>query len=94
LDEQKAGAFERELAVYEKHKPDLLKRAQGQYVVVYGDTLIGPYSDYTDAYREGVRAFGDVEMLIKQILPEDPVTFSPTIGSVASDVVFPCQFSI
>jgi hypothetical protein len=93
-DKKDTTPFEREQKEYERQKQSLLARAQGQYVVVHDDTLIGPYSSYGAAYNEGVKVFGSVPMLIKQVLPEDPVSFAPTVGTVRGNAVFNCQFSI
>ena len=86
--------FAREMAEYDRQKSALLSHAMGQFVVVREETLIGPYSTYAEAYNEGVRNFGPVPMLIKQVLPQEPVSFAPTVGTLANDGLFRCQYSI
>lgn len=87
-----APSFERELAVYESRKSDL-EKFLGQYVVICGETLIGPYATYSDAYTEGHRTFGDCAMLIKQILDDEPVSFTPMIGVSTRQDSVTCRFT-
>jgi hypothetical protein len=86
--------FEQETATYERQKPALLTHSLGQFVVVLGDTLIGPYASYNDAFNEARRVFGDAAVLIKQVLPEEPVSFAPVVGTINSNAVLNCQYSI
>ena len=47
--------FDRERATYERHKPDLLKTAEGQWVVIVGDELIGPLESGEEAELAGYK---------------------------------------
>lgn len=86
-------SFERELETYGRHKDQLLEQnAEGQYVVVVGDSLIGPYPTHQAAYTEGLRTFGSVPMLVKQVLRDEPVSFSPFIGVVKTLPENVCQY--
>jgi len=91
-DPKKAKPFEREQAVYEKNHDDLIKSALGQFVVIYADRMIGPYPTYADAYQEGLRSFGDVIMLIKQVVEEEPVN-SPIFGATKNQANLTCRFT-
>jgi hypothetical protein len=93
MTDHSSADFAKETEVYNRQKEALVQRALGQFVVVHGDTLIGPYASYNDAFNEGVRNFGSVPMLIKQILPDDPISFAPTVGTVANDAVLSCLSS-
>jgi hypothetical protein len=84
-------SFETELATYAGHRDRLLEKAEGQFVVVFGDTLIGPYPTHQDAYTEGLRTFGNAPMLIKQVLRDEPVSFAPFIGVVKTEPESVCQ---
>ena len=62
--------FDRERATYERHKPELLKTAEGQWVVIVGDELIGPMENGEDAERAGYERFGLGPLYLKQVLAE------------------------
>lgn len=72
-----------ELKTYDRELPRLLGRCAGmigprpQYVVIEGETAIGPIGTQNDAMRIGYDTFGNVPMLVKPILDrERPVTFT------------------
>jgi hypothetical protein len=65
--------YDRETEAYEHMKPDLLARAEGCYVVLVGDEMIGPYRDHSEAEAAGYASFGLGPLYIKQILAEEPV---------------------
>ena len=77
--------FDRERATYERQKPDLLKTAEGQWVVIVGDELIGPMESDEEAVRAGFKRFGLGPLYLKQVLAQEP----PPI--VLPWVVIPCQ---
>jgi hypothetical protein len=77
--------FERERATYEQHKPDLLKTAEGQWVVIVGDELIGPMENDKEAQRAGYQSFGLGPLYIKQVLAREPPPVVLPFGLV------PCQ---
>jgi|HubBroStandDraft_4_1064222.scaffolds.fasta_scaffold00002_213 hypothetical protein len=76
-------AFEAELATYERNKESwLAENSEGQYVVIRGEEVLGRYPTYQAAFEQGVQTYGrDTPFLIKQILPDDPVMFSPPFGT-------------
>ena len=78
------GGFDREQATYEKARPDLLSRAEGQYVVVVGDAIAGPVDTFHEAMRLGYAEFGLGPLYIKQIFAEEP-------ASEATRDVDPCR---
>ena len=90
---KESAMFERETAVYNAKKDELLKTATGQFVAIFGDKLIGPYPSYQDAYREGIRTFGNVQIFIKRILPEEPIVQSPTFSISRANTNFTCRYS-
>jgi hypothetical protein len=65
--------FDRERSTYLRLKPELLKRAPGQFVVIVGDDFEGPVPTFDDAERAGYRRFGFGPLYIKQVLAEGPV---------------------
>lgn len=66
--------LEREIAFYEKHKPDLLVHHEGQYVLIHGDALLGAFSTEQLAYEAAVSRIGNEAVLIRlvQAGPETP----------------------
>jgi hypothetical protein len=77
-----------ELQFYEEHRAELLARHHGQFALVVRDALIGTYPTLGTAYEEGIRKFGNIPMLIRQILPVDPAYKVPvyTQGLLRADL--------
>ncbi len=86
-------AFEAELAAYEKNKERLVQEAEGQFVAILGDSIIGPYLAYADAYAQGATLFSGRPFLIKQVFRQEPVTFTPGVGAVQTDLDKVWQYS-
>lgn len=76
--------YDRERAAYSQRKPELLKTAEGKYIVLVGDDMVGPVNSYGEALREGYRRFGGGPLYIKQVLVDEPV------AEVSRDVT-PCR---
>jgi hypothetical protein len=85
-------AFEAEEAIYQARKEALLP-SEGQFVVMLGDQLQGPYQTYGDAYAQGRRAFDGKPFYIRQILREDPVGYTPSIGIARNNMHCAWQYS-
>jgi hypothetical protein len=77
-----------ELRFYEEHRASLLVDNRGRFALIVGDALIGTFSSLDLAYSEGVTKFGNVPMLIRQILPVDPAYKVPayTQGLMRADL--------
>jgi len=72
--------LERELGVYEKNKDELLKKANGKFVLIKDDKIIDIFDTEMDAIRQGYKNFGNVPFLVKQILEiEVPLRFTSNI---------------
>src|SRR5262249_13917413 len=78
--------FDREIATYERIKPVMLERAEGKWVTIVGEEVIGPLDDMEEAVRAGYRRFGLGPLYVKQILAQEPppVVLPPCL-------VVPCQ---
>jgi hypothetical protein len=64
----------RELDYYELHKREWLRKHNGDYVVVKGNSVLGFYAAFEAAYRAGASSFGmGADFLVKQILEHEPV---------------------
>jgi UDP-2,3-diacylglucosamine pyrophosphatase LpxH len=65
--------LEKELAVYEKMKADLLKTYEGKFVVIHGDEFCGAFDTAENAYGEGVKRFGQEPFLMKKVAAKEEV---------------------
>jgi hypothetical protein len=63
--------YDREREAYERLKAGLLSHAEGQYVVLVGDELVGPFDEHEAAQRAGYARFGRGPLFIKQVLAEE-----------------------
>lgn len=69
-------ALETELRTYEQHREHLLGTAEGKFVLIRNDEIVGVYDSKMDAIAQGYQKFGNVPFLVKQILKvETPQTF-------------------
>lgn len=65
-----------EIKTYEQNRDHLLATAEGKFVLIRNDQVIGVYDSKMDAIAEGYRQFGNVPFLVKQILRiEAPLNF-------------------
>ncbi len=64
--------YEVEPATFDRRKDSLLREAEGKYVVIVGDEVVGPVESFEEALRAGYRRFGLGPLYIKQILAEEP----------------------
>jgi hypothetical protein len=65
--------LERERRHYEAKKGDLLREAEGRFVLIKDEAVVGLFDTYLDAAREGWRWFGNVPLFVKQIRETDAV---------------------
>jgi hypothetical protein len=73
-----AQLLEREIQTYEKNRERLLGEAEGKFVLIRDDEIVGVYESKADAIAQAYRQFGNVPFLVKQILrievPQDYVS--------------------
>lgn len=65
--------LEKELAVYEKMKPELLKNHAGKFALIKGEEFLGAFDTPDNAYAEGVKRFGREAFLVKKITEQEEV---------------------
>jgi hypothetical protein len=65
--------FDHEKATYERLKPKLIKSAQGKFVVIVGEVMLGPLESDQEAEQAGYARFGLGPLFIKQVLAQEPV---------------------
>jgi hypothetical protein len=64
--------FDREKATYERIKPAMLENAEGKWITIVGEEVIGPFEDMEEAVRAGWRRFGLGPLYVKQLLAQEP----------------------
>jgi hypothetical protein len=69
--------LEQELRFYEEHRHELLAVNPGQFALIKGGELIAAFATLQEAYIQGIERFGNVPVLIRQILPADPAHGTP-----------------
>ena len=70
------GLLDIELETYEKHREELLARAEGKYALVHQGEIIGIFETKMDAIAQGYERLGPVPFLVKQVLRVDtPLNF-------------------
>lgn len=69
--------LEVELKTYEQHRDKLLGTAEGKYVLIRDDQVVGVFDSKMDAIAQGYQRFGNVPFLVKQVLRvEVPQSFA------------------
>lgn len=68
-------ALEREYKVFKEHLGELLSEGERKFVLIKGDTIVDLLASYEDALKEGLKRFGNVPFLIKEVLREEDVNF-------------------
>ncbi len=63
-----AQILDTELKTYEQHRDHLLGIAEGKFVLIRNDQVVGVYDSKMDAIAQGYQQFGNVPFLVKQIL--------------------------
>ncbi len=61
--------LERELAAFEKNKPQLLWENERGFALVKGDVVLGAFDTFERAYEVGLAQFGTDPFLVKRIGP-------------------------
>ena len=70
-----ATELDRELRLFEQHKADYLECFPDQFVLIKGEQMRGPFPTAEAAYEAGLREYGLVPFLVRQVLKEDPVSY-------------------
>jgi hypothetical protein len=65
--------LDRELEIYSAKLPELLEQHEGEFVLIYGETVAGFFCTHEDAVDAGRQRFGLVPFLVKQVLAVEPL---------------------
>ncbi len=60
--------LERELETYENKRQELLDTAEGKFVLIGGEEVLGVFEAEYDAVRQGYQRLGNVPFLVKQVV--------------------------
>ena len=72
-----------ELKTYEKNRDQLLGTAEGKFVLIQNNQVVGIYDSKMDAIAMGYQQFGKVPFLVKQIVKvEAPQNFTSNLLGV------------
>lgn len=71
--------LEREIEFFESKRKEWLKDHKDKFVLIKGKELIDVFSTFEDAYKEGVRRFGNQPFLIKKVTEEEEVEKLPSL---------------
>lgn len=71
--EQVRGPLAIEMAFFEAHRTEWLEHHEGQFALIRGEHFEGTFDYVETAYRRAVEKWGNVPILIKEILPKDRV---------------------
>ena len=66
MTENEQKALDRELAFYRSHLEEWEGR-EGEYILIKDEKVVGFFSSYDDALRQGYQQFGLDSFLVKQI---------------------------
>jgi len=79
-------ALEKEIQFFEQHRSEWITHYEGKFALVVCVELVGTFDTSEAAYEVGVERFGNVPMLIKQIVREDSVACIPalTLGLICA----------
>ena len=59
--------LQKELQFYTSIKERLLPQHEGKFALVHGEEVVGVFTSDSDAYREGIKQFGQEPFLIQHI---------------------------
>ena len=68
-----------ELLYFDAHRKEWTEHHQGKFVLIKSQDMAGVFDSWENACAEGVRMWGNVAFLVKQILPKDPVESAPAL---------------
>jgi hypothetical protein len=58
----------KELETYQENRDSLLSTAEGRFVLIKGEDVLGEFDTEADAIRQGYLQLGNVPFLVKQVL--------------------------
>jgi hypothetical protein len=80
--------LEKELKFFESKKAEWLKRYKDKFALIKEEELIDVFDTFGDAYKEGVKRYGNQPFFIKKITEEERTETFPalTLGIIHARV--------
>jgi fibrillarin-like rRNA methylase len=80
--------LEEELEFFKSNRKEWLEKYRDKYVLIKRRELIDVFATLEDAYKEGVKRFGNQPFLIKQVVEVEPVEKTPSLmfGIIHADL--------
>jgi hypothetical protein len=63
----------REIKTYKETLPSLIKKAQGQFVLIHGEEILGIFESEQAGIQAGYQELGNTPFLVKEILEQDRI---------------------
>ncbi len=60
--------LKKELETYEREREALLGTAEGKFVLIHGEEVLGTFDTQQDAIGQGYKQLGNVPFLVKQVV--------------------------
>jgi hypothetical protein len=73
-------ALEVEQRHYGSVKDDLLRHHEGKFVLIVKEDVLGVFDDAAEAYKFGLQERGNVPMLIKRVVRDEPTEELPALS--------------
>jgi len=79
--------LEKEFKFFQSRKEEWLKNYRDKFVLIKGEELIDVFSTFEDAYKEGVKRYGNQPFFIKKV-EEEPIETLPalTLGVIHAHI--------
>ena len=68
-----------ERAYFQSKKAEWLERHKNKYVLIKGNELIDVFYSFEDAYKEGVKQFGNQPFLVKKVVEKEKIEKIPAL---------------
>jgi hypothetical protein len=75
-----SDVLQQEMQTYESNREALLGSAEGKFVLISKDKVLGVFDAEFDAVRQGYKQLGNVPFLVKQVVQiESPIGFTSNL---------------
>jgi hypothetical protein len=71
--------LKKELQFYSSIKQTLLPQHEGKFALIHGEELVGIFTSDSDAYREGIKQFGQTPFLIQYVTEKEETEKYPSL---------------
>ncbi|MFQ5759192.1 MAG: DUF5678 domain-containing protein [Candidatus Bathyarchaeia archaeon] len=71
--------LEEELEFFGSKRREWLEKYKDKFVLIKGKELIDVFATLEDAYKEGVRRYGNQPFFIKQVTEVEPIEKTPSL---------------